>query len=72
MDWKTEKDGLTVTFRKGDLTVLWDLGEHRYEVRRKDGDSETAVEKGSTRHMDIETFLFYVETAWGNGDNVKE
>ncbi len=72
MDWKSTKDGLAVKFTKDNLTVMWDLGERRYEVRRKDGDTETVVEKGSSRHMDIETFLHYVDMTWGDDNSKNE
>lgn len=69
MDWKATKDGLTVTYRKDNLTVVWDCGERKYEVRRTDGDTEQVMEKGSSQHLDSETFLHYVEVAWGNNSS---
>ena len=70
MNWKTEKDGLTVTYRKDNLTVVWDLGERKYEVRRSEGDTERVVEQGHAVHLS-EAFLQYVEGMWGNSNNAK-
>ena len=66
MAWKTEKDGLTVTYTKDNLTVVWDLGKRKYEVRRSEGDTERVVEQGHAPHLPVETFLQYVEMTWGN------
>ncbi|MDE6493099.1 MAG: hypothetical protein K2O66_03745 [Bacteroidales bacterium] len=66
MDWKKEKDGLTVVASKDNLTVVWDCIERKYEVRRSEGDTEKVVEKGTFQRMDSRVFLHYVEVAWGN------
>lgn len=66
MNWKANKDGATVTFKKDYLTVLWSLDERKYEVRRTEGDTERVVEQGRAAHLPIESFLQYVEMTWGN------
>lgn len=68
MAWKTEKDGLTVTYTKDNLTVVWDLGKRKYEVWRKDERTEHVdiVEQRHAPHLPVETFLHYVEMTWGN------
>lgn len=64
--WTAEKDGLVVVYRKGNLKVVWDLGERKYEIRRAEGDTERVVEQGVSQHLDVETFLYYVEEVWSN------
>ena len=68
MNWKTEKDGLTVTYTKDNLTVVWDLDKRKYEVWVTDEDTEhtNLVEQGKTQYLPVETFLQYVEGTWGN------
>lgn len=67
MNWKEEKDGLTVKYTKGNLRVMWDLGTHRYQIRRADVQAECVeiVEQGHAEHLS-EAFMQYVEETWGN------
>lgn len=62
MDWKTTKDGTTLTFTKDGLVVEWDLHNRRYGVRRE-GDRQL-LEQGRTPHLEIPIFLRYVEMTW--------
>lgn len=71
--WQTEKDGLSVVCRKGNLTVVWDLDEHTYKVIRIDGGTGVGgiVEQGKTPHDPLDSFLEYVDSAWGGKQETK-
>lgn len=62
MEWKSTKDGTTLTFTKAGLVVEWDLHVRRYAVRRTG--EKNPIEQGRTPHLDVPTFLRYVEMTW--------
>lgn len=63
--WKMSENGFVNTFRKGSLTVVWNMKEGKYEVSRETESGERRLlEKGKTPHQPLEKFLESVERTW--------
>lgn len=64
--WKASENGFITTFRKGSLTVVWNMKEGKYDIaKEKENGERRLLEQGKTPHQPLAAFLDYVDRTWG-------